>query len=366
MTNQHANEYRPELVSVPGETLQEVLDERGISQAELAERTGRPKKTINEIIQGKAAISAETALQLERVLGIPAAFWNNLEGNYRVNQARSLERAELQKHMDWLKKVPVAAMVRLGWIKKLEEKVDQLQEVLNFFGVASPLRWEEMVRSTAFRKSSAFTIDPGALSAWLRRGEIEGRGMPCRPYDRSGFREVLTQARELTGSPLPDAFKELQRRSAEVGVAVVIIPELAKTRVHGATRWLSKDKALIQLSLRYKREDVFWFSFFHEAGHILLHGKRNVFLEGEPGDADHEREADDFAGNALLPVRHYREFSNRSKFPKGPVIEFAIAMGVHPGIVVGRLQHDKLVGFNQLTGLIRKIDSQALTASVVS
>jgi addiction module HigA family antidote len=366
MTSQLTSEYLPELVSVPGETLQEVLDERGISQAELAERTGRPKKTINEIIQGKAAITPETALQLERVLGIPAAFWNNLEGNYRVNQARNLERAELQKYVDWLKKLPVTAMVKHGWINKRGDKVDQLQEVLNFFGLASPLRWDEMVESTAFRKSSAFTVDMGALSAWLRRGEIEGRGMPCRPYNKSGFREVLTQARELTCRPLPEAFKELQRRCSEVGVAVVIISELPKTRVNGATRWLSKDKALIQLSLRYKREDVFWFSFFHEAAHILLHGKRDLFLEGEPGDAEHEREADDFASNVLLPARKYRRFSSRSTFPKGQVIEFAVAMGVHPGIVVGRLQHDKLIDFNYLTDLLRKIDSQSLPTSLAS
>ncbi len=366
MTSQLTNEYLPELVSVPGETLQEVLDERGISQAELAERMGRSKKTINEIIQGKAAITPETALQLERVLGIPAAFWNNLEGNYRVNQARSLERAELQKQVDWLKKLPVTAMVKKGWINKRKDEIDQLQEVLNFFGVASPLRWDEMVESTAFRKSSAFTVDMGALSAWLRKGEIEGRGMLCRPYDKGGFRKVLSQARELTCSPLPEAFKELQKRCAEVGVAVVIISELPKTRVNGATRWLSKNKALIQLSLRYKREDIFWFSFFHEAAHILLHGKRDIFIEGEPGDADPEREADDFASNVLLPAGRYRRFSNQSTFPKGRVIEFAAAMGVHPGIVVGRLQHDKLIEFNHLTDLRRKIDSRSLPTSLAS
>jgi addiction module HigA family antidote len=361
-----SNEYTPDLVSIPGETLQEVLDERGISQAELADRTGRPKKTINEIIQGKTAITPETAIQLERVLGILAAFWTNLEANYRANLARASERAELLRHVDWMKKLPVAAMIRQGWIRRLPDKVDQLQELLNFFGVASPLRWEEMLEATAFRKSSAFDVDMGALTAWLRRGEVEGRGMVCRPFDKAAFREVLDRARALTRRPLMSVFRELQEQCAGAGVVVVVVPELPRTRVNGATRWLSKDKALVQLSLRYKREDVFWFSFFHEAGHVLLHGKREVFVDGEPGEGDQEMEADAFASNTLIPTQAYRRFLGRTTIPKAAVLEFAISVGVHPGIVVGRLQHEKVIQFNQLTDLRRPIDPNDLMEATVA
>ena len=141
MSRTATNEFEPDFVSLPGETLQEVLDERKISQANLAERTGRPKKTINEIVQGKAAITPETALQLERVLGIPAGFWNNLERNYRENLARIEERDRLLSHVDWLDRVPCGPMIKKGWIKKCSDKVEQLREVLNFFGVASPVHW---------------------------------------------------------------------------------------------------------------------------------------------------------------------------------------------------------------------------------
>jgi HTH-type transcriptional regulator/antitoxin HigA len=360
-----SNEYTPDVVSVPGETLQEVLDERGISQAELANRTGRPKKTINEIIQGKTAITPETALQLERVLGVPAAFWTNLEASYRANLARTSERAELKRHVEWIERLPVADMIRQGWIRRLPDEVDQLQELLSFFGVASPLRWEQMLKATSFRKSSAFEIDMGALTAWLRRGEVEGRRIVCSPFDKAAFREVLDRARALTRAPLTSVFRELQQRCAGAGVALVVVPELPRTRVNGATRWLSKDKALIQLSLRYKREDVFWFSFFHEAGHIVLHGKREVFVDGEPGDSDHEREADAFASNTLIPSGPYRRFVRRTTFPKASVLELALAVGVHPGIVVGRLQHDRVIGFNKLTDLRRPIDPDDLMAATV-
>ncbi|MEN8165226.1 MAG: HigA family addiction module antitoxin [Acidobacteriota bacterium] len=365
MTRPTANEYVPEFVSVPGETLQEVLDDRGISQAELAERTGRPKKTINEIIRGKAAITPETALQLERVLGIPAAFWNNLERNYRENRAGLAERAELQAQGDWMKSLPVAAMVKKGWIKKGADKVDQLRELLNFFGVATPSRWDELVGAAAFRKSSAFDVDPGALAAWLRKGEIEGRNMVCGSFDRVRFSAVLDRVRTMTQQPFSDAFPTAQEMCASVGVAVVIVPELPKTRVNGATRWLSKDKALLQLSLRYQKEDIFWFSFFHEAAHILLHGKREIFVDGKGSEGDLEQEADVFAGNALIPREQYRRFATRPRFLKASVIEFATSVGVHPGIVVGRLQHEKHIRHNQLNELRRPIDLNELVAAAV-
>jgi len=360
------NEYIPELVSVPGETLQEILDERGISQAELADRAGRPRKTINEIVQGKAAITPETALQLERVLNIPAAFWINLEANYRASVARTSEREELQQHLDWVRRLPVTAMIRQGWVRRLPDKIDQLQELLNFFGVASPLRWEEMVEATAFRKSSAFEVNIGALMAWLRRGEVEGRRTVCRSFDKATFRAVLDRTRALTVRPLPEVFKEVQGRCADAGVAVVFVPELPKTRVNGATRWLSKEKALIQLSLRYRREDVFWFSFFHEAGHVLLHGKREVFVDGELGDGGQEKEADNFANNTLIPSGPYRRFVRQTYFTKASVLEFAMGIGVHPGIIVGRLQHDRVIGFNKLTGLRRSIEPDVLLAATES
>ncbi len=367
MARTTTNEYTPELVSVPGETLQEVLEDRGITQAELAERAGRPKKTINEIIQGKAAITPETALQLERVLGIPAGFWNNLERNYREHVARFNERKRLQENVGWLGRVPVTAMIKKGWIRKCPAKVDQLREVLNFFGVVSPAQWEDVVGSAAaaFRVSSAHEIDTGALTAWLRKGEIEGQRMDCRPFDKQAFRQILREARELTQRPLTEALSLLQERCAGCGVAVVVVPELPKTRANGAARWLAKDKALIQLSFRYKREDIFWFTFFHEAGHIILHGKREVFVDSGDFTGEFEEEANEYAANNLIPHEAYRRFATRERYSKAAVIEFALATEVHPGIVVGRMQHDRKVQHNHLNGLCRSIDATALATATI-
>ncbi len=343
MSNAIQNQYKPDYVSPPGETLEEILEERGMTQAELAERTGRPKKTINEIINGKTAITPETALQLERVLGVPASFWNNRERDYQEALARQEEQERLAKQVAWLDQIPVKDMIKQKWIQSYQDKVEQLREVLNFFGVASPNQWQECWGGMPvnFRKSPAFKSDKSAVAAWLRRGEIEAAEIDCATYNASKFKETLQQVRALTIEP-PEIFQfELVRLCAAAGVAVVFVPELPKTRTSGATRWLNPNKALIQLSLRYKTNDYLWFAFFHEAGHILLHGKRDVFLEVKGTQGDKEKEADTFAANLLIPPAELKQFLALEQQPsKAAIAQFASEIGIAPGIVVGRLQHD--------------------------
>jgi len=336
------NEYLPDIVSPPGDTLMEMLEERGMSQADLAERTGRPKKTINEIIKGKATITPATALQLERVLGVPASFWNDREQYYRENLARQAERDSLEGQVEWLKQFPIKEMVGYGWLSQTEDQIVMLANVLSFFGIASPTQWPRIWESgVAFRQSTAFDSDPFAISAWLRKGEIDAQKVECAPYNPELFINSLKIIRELTTQP-PDVFHpEMTRVCAEAGVAVVLVPELPKARVSGATRWLSPNKALIQVSLRYKTDDQLWFSFFHEAGHILKHGKRDVFIENDGDQDDKEEEANQFAADFLIPPAEYRLFSSRTGFySKDEIRGFAQSLSIAPGIVVGRLQHD--------------------------
>lgn len=363
MSNAIQNQYTPDYVSPPGETLQEILEERGMTQAELAERTGRPKKTINEIINGKAAITPETALQLELVLGISASFWNNRERQYREYLARQEEQERLQKQVMWLKRIPVNAMINYGWIQRYRDKVEQLREVLNFFAVASPEQWEGIWFSTQvdFRKSQTFQSDPGAVSAWLRQGEIEAAEIYCANYDASKFKEALLEIRQLTVQP-PEIFQPaVKKLCAEAGVAVVFIPQLPKTRASGATHWLNPHKALIQLSLRYKTDDHLWFAFFHEAGHILLHGKRDVFLEGQGvapvEDMSKEEEANTFAADILIPPADLKRFlASGQQNTKAGIKQFAASISIAPGIVVGRLQHDGVLPPSHCNDLKRRFE----------
>lgn len=344
----------------PGETLLETIEALEISQAELAERTGRPTKTINEIIKAKARITPDTALQLEHVLGIPASFWNNRERRYREILARNEENEKLRSQIGWLKDLPVRAMVNLEWINGSKDKVEQVRELLRFFGVASRDQWQAIwtCERARFRKSAAFKSDPGALSAWLRKGELDAQAIACEPFDVGKFRSSLWEIRRLTVEPAEEFVPHLSHLCAASGVAVVFVPELPKTRTSGATRWLSPTKALIQLSLRYRTDDHLWFTFFHEAGHIIRHSKKAIFLErafAREAKVE-EEEANQFAQEMLTPMQEYRRFLVAGLFTDDTIIDFAKGIGIAPGIVVGRLQHDDYLPHSHCNELKRRFE----------
>jgi len=352
------NKFLPDYAVPPGEILEDELASRRMSQVELARRTGLTKKTINEIVKGKAPITPESALKLERVFCQPAEYWLNIEKLFQEAQARKAERRKLQSDVVWLKKLPIRKMIELGWIRRREDDVAQLHEVLTFFGIALVDQWEVLWGrlEVAYRKSKAFEGQAEAISAWLRQGEIQAAQIEHSAFDLSGFKEALLTIRSLTLEPDPSVFvPSLREHCAESGVAVVFVPELPRTHVSGATRWLSKEQPLIQLSLRYKSDDHLWFTFFHEAGHILKHGKKALFLEGEGVEGELEAEADRFASNLLIPrkdltafVKGQLSYYQRHRFSTSAVVEFADRLGIAPGIVVGRLQHYGWIPYTHL------------------
>lgn len=352
-------EFKPDYAIPPGNTLLETIEHLGMSQAELARRTGRPPKTINEIIKGKAAITPDTALQFERVLGVPANFWNNLERNFRELLAELEEKNRLEGQVEWLKQIPVSSMVKYGWIEEQKNKVDKLKAVLNFFGVASVEAWQDVWGKflsgsrVAFRKSATYESETGALTVWIRKGQIEAKNISCKPFDPYRFKRSLDTIKVLTKES-PEVFvPEMTTLCANSGIAAVFIPEMTGCRVNGATYWASPEKAVIQMSLRYKTDDHLWFTFFHEAGHILEHGKREVFLEYEGQVDKSEEEANFFAAEKLIPKSELQDFIDRGRFSSNAVMAFANRMSIAPGIVVGRLQHDGVIPFRNLNGLKR-------------
>lgn len=360
MTDAIQNQYLPDYVTPPGETLLETLETIGMSQAELAKRMGRPVKTINEIIQAKAAITAETAMQLEQVLHIPASYWLNHEQGYRESLARFAERQRLYGWTDWLKEIPIRKMMQRGWIPTSTDKSQQVLEALMFFGVASPDAWRAIWEGNgvAYRKSMAFKSNFGAVATWVRQGELDAQLLDCAPYNEKAFRDVLIGIRALTVEPVNFFQKELVSLCASAGVAVVFVQELPHTGICGATQWLSPVKALIQLSLRYKTDDQLWFTFFHEAGHILLHGKRQMFLEIEEKDREkEEKQADTFASNSLIDPAEWKRFVKQDTYhTKAGIQEFAKKVGIAPGIVVGRLQHENLLPYTHCNDLKQRLE----------
>lgn len=335
--------FKPDYTFPPGETLLETLEALGLTQKELAARMGRPLKTINQIIKGTAQIMPETALQLEKVIGVPASFWNNAESNYREHLARLEDEKRQKDEVGWLDRFSYKKMADLGLVITVQDKTARVGQLLRYFGVASPKQWHSTYGELrgAARESGSFETDLGDFSAWLRAGEVLAQKRHCQPYDKEVFASNLKAIRALTAQNPSKIWPEVCRLCAEAGVAVVLVPELPKTHVFGFTRWLTQEKALIQLSLRYKTDDLLWFTFFHEAAHILLHGKRDVFVEYRGIDNPKETEANQWASEFLIPAAAWSAFL--SKLPARPsaaaIQAFARQQSIAPSIVLGRLQH---------------------------
>ncbi len=353
--------YKPDYSVAPGNLLKEYLEVRGWSYAECARRCELPPKLISEIASGKAPIEPSTALQFEKVLGMDADIWLGMEQRHRLFQARKAERKETVAKADWAQNFPVKELVKFGKIQAAKLTDDVVHKVLSFFGVASIEAWESSYGLTgvAWRRSQGLKNERAALATWLRFGEIEAVEQRCSRYSKTKFWKAVRQIRRLTREPDPQiSLPQARKLCNEAGVVLAMVPPLQKVTVSGAAYWLTPQKAVVQLSGSHSSDDQLWFSFFHEAAHILLHNKKSIFIEAEEGSDDSHREqeteANAWAANHLIPNRDWKRFVDGAQFSKESVVEFAERQNVAPGIVVGRLQHEKFLSRRSSLNSLKK------------
>jgi plasmid maintenance system antidote protein VapI/Zn-dependent peptidase ImmA (M78 family) len=345
-----ATQFLPDWASPPGATIGDILQERGQSIAEFARAMHDSVDHIQQLLVGSAAIDRDVADHLAAAFGMSANFWLAREAQFRDGLRR------LAKNEEWLESLPFNDLTRFRWIRSASTVTEKIGACLEFFGVATVADWrrryEEAGPLAAFRTSSTFASNDGATLAWLRKGEIEADKIHCEIWNPDRFRAILPEIRVLTREKNPAAFvPALQRMCAQGGVAVVVARAPSGCRASGATRFLDEEQPLLMLSFRYLSDDHFWFTFFHEAGHLMLHDRRALFLEdGVLCSGHEEEEANDFAAGQLVPVEHQAEMR---KLPVDgrAVMRFARKIGVSPGIVVGQLQHLKIFDRRQLNNL---------------
>lgn len=350
--------YTPDYACPPGELIQEYLDSLDISARELARRCGRSGKLMAEIASGRAPIEPATALQLERVLGVSASIWSGMEAAYQLHQAKEAENRELEACYKWASGFPLKELAERDFIDRSGSKSDQVREMLRFFGVGSVKACDERVLELLdgdYRTSDSFKNDELSLATWLQIGERRATEIETKAYARDAFIKALTAIRELTLIPIDKALPKLIEQCAEAGVAFILEKPLNKVRASGVARWLSPRKALIQQSLRHKSDDHFWFTFFHECAHILLHSRRETFIDMTKGPGSgnpvQEAEANAWAADFLVPGPALKKFVRSFSKTDEEVEQFAAAHRVAPGIVVGQLQHAHVLGYNELNHL---------------
>ena len=298
----------------------------------------------------------KTALQFEKVLGLDASIWLGIEARYQLHRAREAEVREAEGAIPWLKTLPLRELVKRGEIDKPASDSDAVSKLLLFFGVASVEAWcmkyERL--SVAYRHSPSFESDKPALATWLRLGELEAEQQECAEYSEGQFRRALRQMRGLTQAPLGEALEKVQQLSNESGVVLALVKPFPRTALSGAAWWLTPRRAVMQLSARHKTADQLWFSLFHEAAHILLHSKKRVFIDGTKADEEptgSETEANQWAANFLIPPNDWKQFVATSLYDENAIRQFAEEQGIAPGIVVGRLQHERQLPWSQLNTL---------------
>ena len=346
--------FKPDYTVAPGSVLKERLEVQGISQAEFARRCGRSAKLISEIIAGKARIEPQTALQFEKVLGVDASIWIGIDSIYQIHRARKIEEENAATNLQWAKAFPIRELVNRECFQNPKSASDSVLKLLEFFGSGSVNAWSERYKPADFywRHSPSHKSNEAALTAWLRLGELEAERQFCKKYNESNFKQATVEIRKLTRKPIAEALQQTCTLCNKAGVALALVPPLPKTALSGAAWWYSSYKAVIQLSARHKTDDHLWFSFFHEAAHIILHSKKKTYIDETDGKLTHlESEANDWASNALVSKSSWEQFLAKSPKSAKTVQKFASEEKIAPGIVVGMLQHEGHLPWSHLNRL---------------
>jgi HTH-type transcriptional regulator / antitoxin HigA len=360
--------FTPDWFSPPGITLAALMARRELEIVGLAEALQRDPAYVARLLCGTEKIDRSIAHLLEKEVGGSARFWCDRQQYFDDSLHRVASTLSREEVKEWLRFLPIKEMRDAGWISSSAE-YDPVQIAMAYFDVTSPEEWRDHYTSFAtefsYRTSPSFDSKLGALAAWLRQGELQARNMCCARWSAKEFGNAVSDVRSLTRLKEPQAFLgRLRQLCAKAGVAVVFVRAPAGCRASGATRFISPDKAMIILSFRYLSDDHFWFSFFHEAGHLLLHGPHETFIDGTATERTQmEREADAFAESVLIPpAERERMMDLRPKMRD--IVRFAVSIGVAPGIVVGQMQHLGILGRSRLNYLKRRYKWEEIQTAV--
>lgn len=356
------SEYSPDFGIPPGKLLEEYLDEREMSARQLGRRCGRSAKLITEIMSGKAPIEPETALQFERVLGMSAEIWLKMEAAYRLHLAKAEEIERWSSKAKWAEKFPLVEMRKRNVLPPVKTTADTIRQLLSFFGAGSIAacdnRFTELA-DVSYRHSPTFKSSEGSLLVWLRMGEVAAQDLECKDFDRTTFLKALRKIRTLTEQPIEDTIKKTQKYCADAGVVFLVVKPIQGIALSGISRWLSPRKALIQQTLRHLVDDHVWFTFFHEAAHLLLHSRKSMFIDAQnssTGTTQEEAEANDWAANFLVSQEDLKDFIKGFGGAEDEIRTFAREQQIAPGIVVGQLQKRGILHFSKMNHLKQRYE----------
>lgn len=342
----------------PGIFLNRYIQEHGIRQAELAERTGLTAKHVNQIVKQTVGITPDVAVLLETALGTPHRFWSRVGADWDIHLSEQKSARSLQEATAWVSGFDVTTLLRGAVVSPTDTMVERALKVLRFFGVASPAAFEAtwMRPRVSFKRSQAYTVHGQNTALWLRLVERAAEGVDLHTdYSATKLRKGAARVSAFTTMPFVTGFEAAQAALAEAGVALVFVRQVPETRVSAATWWVD-GKPAIGITERHMRPDIFWFSVLHEVGHLLRHPKRETFLdldedksEAAEAENDFEREANEYAESVLFPKSATLRIAGAKT--KKELVFLAAELNLGVAIVAG--QHGHLTGDWRTGGSLR-------------
>ena len=349
-------QFTPDWFSKPGDSLRLLMQRRSIAPLDLARSLPGGISALRGILDGSLAIDGPMARALSASVGGTTSFWLKRQTKYAEALERAARLAMEHDADEWLGRVPALGAKSRGQLSQAKRRIEILQR-LTFFNVANMRAWDarygRLLEYTQFRTSRSFISKDGAVLLWLRRGELESDLLLTRAWNPDNLRDRIAAIRNLCTVSQPARFlPKLRELFAESGIALVVVRTPKGCYASGASRLIAPEKAMILLSFRFRADDQFWFTIFHEIGHLLLHGGETfIDDEGTPDD-NREREANHFASSCIIPEARVAEFE-RLPAERNAIIRFSVSIGASPGLIVGQMQHRNKIEHNRFNYLKR-------------
>ena len=337
-------EYKDRIAFHPGYYIKEIIEDSGLTQEDFAKRLDTTPKNLSILIRGEQNLSIDIAMKLSRMQGASVGYWLNLQNAYDSLIAEFKSDEELIEERKIFEYFEYRYFRENFGLPDLQRKKDeQIKRVREYLNVAtlSVLKKRDMAvsfRSTETDLTEANTVKANAMVQIATNRALKTN---APKFNKKEFEEAVRYALTLTHNH-EEFYSLIRKRFYDAGVVFVILPNISGSKTNGATKKVG-DNIMLMVTDRRLNADSFWFTLFHEIGHIM-NGDFGISFEKESGEQ--EDRANKYAQDMLIPPEQYREFISKNRFDIQSIRHFAHEINRDPGIVLGRLQNDKKVGFD--------------------
>lgn len=351
-------EYKEIAAFHPGYYVADIIEDMGISHDEFAKRMGTSSKTLSKLVNGQCNISINLAQKLATMLGTSAEIWLNLQKTYNQRAIEIEQKKALDEQLDVVSMIDYSYFVKVAHLNEDRRAIEKVANLCSYFKVSDLRIMCQSDFLVNFRTGIAVAEEKNLINAraWLQTAMNFAKDMQVNEFSADKLKEALPEIRGMTLQEPERFLPRLRGIFADCGVAFVLLPHLKNSGINGAVRWSGQNQVLLAMNDRRCYADTFWFSLFHEIKHVLQQKTKTVFISSDIQqinqiNAELERQADEFAQNYLIPIEEYRKFAPNMYTSDAEICVFAEKIGVHPGVVAGRLQHEKVIAQNRCSKL---------------